>query len=309
MIAVFGPTAVGKSRVAVMVAERLAGEIVSVDSMQVYRGLPLLTDQPSPELQARIKHYLIATVPLAEEYSAALYVREARKALADIQRRGRLPLVVGGTGLYLQALMGGFSFAGRADEGTRAKWERFLREEGREAAYGELLRLDARAAALVDRENPRRLVRALEAAESRGASIAAERERLWSGPESIAGGIVITGLERQRGELYAAIDSRVDGMLATGAIDEVREARRGPVSRTAARSIGFSELSEFLDGRLSLEAAAAAIKQRSRRYAKRQLTWMRKMPDIARIDLSGSSTRAAAQTIIELFESLGMNGR
>lgn len=296
IVSIFGPTAVGKSRVAVEVASALGGEIISADSMQVYRGLPILTDQPSHELLHKVQHHLIATVPLDVEYSAARYVSEASGVLSDIIERGKLPVIVGGTGLYLQALLGDFTFAGYGGMDIREKWVRYIGSEGIEAAYEELLELDPEAAALVDRNNPRRLARALEAAESEGPSIAEER-RLWASPE--ASGVLYFGLERDREDLYQAIDDRVDTMLAAGAIDEVRNALCGKVSRTASQTIGFAELTAYLEGGLTLEEVADSIKQRSRRYAKRQLTWMRKMPDIARIVLSAVEATDAGRTIIK----------
>ncbi|MBK5224988.1 MAG: tRNA (adenosine(37)-N6)-dimethylallyltransferase MiaA [Thermoleophilia bacterium] len=300
VVAIFGPTAVGKSRVAVEVARALKGEIVSADSMQVYRGLPIITDQPSPEMLAALSHHLVGTVGLEEEYSAGRFASEAAAMIIDIKTRGKLPLLIGGTGLYMRSLLGGFSFGGRSD-GARKKWQNFIREEGVEAGYRELSRLDPEAASTVDRENPRRLIRALEAAEAAtagaGEPLSVERERLWSADSPYRG--ISFGLMAPRSDLYRRIDERVDQMLDAGAVREVQEARQKVVSATAAQAIGFREISGFLDGLMSLEEAAAAIKQKSRRYAKRQLTWTRKMPDIVRIDLAGRSPATAAAAIIE----------
>ncbi len=301
IISIFGPTGVGKSRVAVAVAACLGGEIVSADSMQVYRGLPILTDQPSHELMQTVPHHLVGYLPLDEEYSAAQFVQDAVRAVAAIEVRGKMPLLAGGTGLYLRALLGDFSFAGEGEASARLDWQRFIAEEGDDAAWQELLQLDPQAAETVDRHNRRRLARALEAAESGGASISAERDRLWSAESAFD--VLSYGLEMERQELYSRIDDRVDAMLVEGAIDEVRRARRGTVSRTAGQAIGFVELSDFLDGKLSLAEAAEMMKKKSRRYAKRQLTWMRKMPDIVRIDLTGSGIEAAAGDIIERIQS------
>jgi tRNA dimethylallyltransferase len=306
MIAIFGPTAVGKSRVAVEVAKRCKGEIVSADSMQVYRGLSILTDQPGPDLLKAVPHHLVGSISPDREYNAALFVRDAEKCLEGIVSRGAVPVLAGGTGLYLRALLGGFSFAGTGEEGSRRRWERFIAEEGCEAAWEELEQMDAEAAAAVDRKNPRRLARALEAAkaalESRSGAML-ERERMWS-PDSPYKAFSF-GLEMDRGELYRRIDARVGEMFERGAVEEVRRTRRGGVSRTAAQAIGFRDICDYLDGNASLEDAIAAIRQRSRRYAKRQLTWMRKMPDIARIDLSAGDVAAAAGTIIERIRTEG----
>lgn len=303
IVAIFGPTAVGKSRVAVEVARALDGEIVSADSMQVYAGLPVLTDQPSPEAMAEVPHHLVAEVPLDEEYSAARYCREARSVIEDVARRGKLPLLVGGTGLYIRGLLGGLSFAARPASNVRRRWEKFIREKGKAAARLELERLDPDAAATVDSNNPRRLARALEAAASAGPSVASERHKLWS-PDS-AYRVYSFALESPRAALYQAIDDRVDKMFSSGAVEEVRLALRGDVSRTAAQAIGFKEIREYLDGGVTLEQAAEAIKAKSRRYAKRQLTWMRKMPDIVRIDVAGRTPIQAAGEILSRLRHSG----
>lgn len=291
----------GKSRVAVSVAGALGGEIVSADSKQVYRGLPILTDQPSPEMLASVPHHLVGVVPLDEEYSAARFSREAGAAITGIVRRGGVPLLVGGTGLYLRALLGGFSFAGYGGDGSRGKWRDFIREEGVSTAFSELERVDPVAAATIDRQNTRRVARALEAAEAvasgSGKPVSAERDRLWSADSPYR--VVSFGLVTPRKDIYRLIEERVDRILVSGAVEEVRAAREGHVSDTASQAIGFSEISDYLDGRKALEEVAASIKQKSRHYAKRQLTWMRKMPDIVRIDLAGRTPATAATTIIE----------
>lgn len=300
LIAIYGPTAVGKTHVAVAVAREVGGEIISADSMQVYRGLPVITDQPSPAEIGEIPHHLIGEVELSEEYSAARFAEEAAALIEDIAARGRLPLLVGGTGLYNRALLGGFSFAARGTGESRRRYEELVRREGVEAGLAELERLDPRSATVIDASNPRRLVRALEAASAAGPAIASERERLWSAESPYR--LLSFGLFMPLQELDRLIDARVDGMLAAGALDEVEEARLGEVSRTAAQAIGFKELSACLDGQLSLDEAAEAIRKKSRRYARRQLTWMRKMPDIARIDLAAGGAQAAAAQISERIQ-------
>lgn len=303
VVAIFGPTAVGKSRVAVAVAKKLGGEIISADSMQVYQGLPILTDQPTGEMLAAVPHHLVAAVDPGEEYSAAEFARMASSLISEIDARGNLPLVVGGTGLYMRALLGGFSFAGSGGREMKQKWEAHVREVGVEAAFKELERIDPDSAATVDRDNPRRLARALESAENatsgNGVTMSAERRRLWSDESPYR--VLSFGLMTPRDEIYRQIDERVKRMLEEGAIEEVRKIRLGKISVTAAQAIGYREMSDYLDGLVSLDDAAAAIRQKSRRYAKRQLTWMRKMPDIVRIDVAGRASDAVAAVIIDHF--------
>ncbi|MDO8736466.1 MAG: tRNA (adenosine(37)-N6)-dimethylallyltransferase MiaA [Thermoleophilia bacterium] len=301
ILAIFGPTAVGKSRVAVAVAKKLGGEIVSADSMQVYRGLPILTDQPTADMLAEVPHHLIAAIDPEEEYSAAEFARLAEPLICDIGDRGNLPMIVGGTGLYLRALLGGFSFAGSGGRSMKQKWDEHVRQVGVEAAFRELQTTDPDAAACIDRDNPRRLARALESAEvassATGNSTAAERHRLWSAESPYR--VLSFALTAPREDLYRQIDLRVERMLTEGAVDEVRLLRESRVSVTAAQAIGFRELCAYLDGQVTLEEAAATIRQKSHRYAKRQLTWMRKMPDIVRIDVAGLAPDAIATAIID----------
>lgn len=296
VVAVYGPTAVGKSRVAVEVALALGGEIVSADSMQVYRGLPGLTDQPAAALLAAVPHHLVGVVPLSEEYNAVRFARDAGAAMRGIAGRDALTLLAGGTGLYIRALLGDFSFDAGSDPEVRRKWEEFIWDRGAAAARAELERLDPKAFRVVDTDNPRRLVRALEAAEADGLSLAGERGRQWSGDSPYQ--VLSFGLQTDREELYAGIERRVDDMLQTAALPEVEAALRGNVSRTVAQAIGFEEVAAHLRGEISLADAATRIKQRSRRYAKRQLTWMRKMPDIVKIDMAGRDAAQAASEII-----------
>lgn len=301
MAAIFGPTAVGKSGIALEAAQLLDAEIVSADSMQVYRGLPILTDQPSAAMLGAVRHHLIAAVDLAEEYSAGRFAREAAAAIGDINERGKLPLLVGGTGLYIRSLLGGFSFAGRADGEERAKWRELIEEQGTAAALAELSMLDPKAAQAIDSRNERRLLRALEAAVSEGPSFSEERDRLWSAQSPYL--VRSFGLFEERERLYRRIDARVDQMLAGGAVEEVRSALAGEVSRTAARAIGFEDIRAYLAGKQTLVEAGQAIKQKSRRYAKRQLTWMRKMPDIARIDVAGRQVAEVAREVAARIEA------
>ena len=305
IVAIFGPTAVGKSRIAADVAQALDGEIVSADSMQLYVGLPVLTDQPDAGLLKAVRHHLVGIIPLEEEYSAGRYAKEAGGIIRDINGRKKLPLVVGGTGLYIRALLGGFSFAGKGDRQARNKWEELVKEHGTAAAMAQLNLLDPEAAAAIDSRNHRRLVRVLEAAEGKSPQESFERDRLWSSDSPY--GVLCIGLVESRDELNRRIDERVDTMLTGGVIDEVNKARRMTVSRTVSQAIGFKDICEYLDGQASLADTAVSIKRKSRRYAKRQLTWMRKMPDIVRIDLAGRLASEAAEEIIELIGSHRQN--
>jgi tRNA dimethylallyltransferase len=299
IIAIYGPTAVGKSRIAVEVAKALSGEIISADSMQVYEGIPIITDQPSAHLLATVPHHLVGFTSLDEEYSAALFAEDAATAINDITARNHLPIIVGGTGLYIRSLIGGFSFAG-TDETSRQNWEDYVDKHGIPAALTKLKELDPQAATVIDGENPRRLIRALEAA-STGEPVTAERERLWSIKSPYQ--VISFALETERKRLNERIDDRVDHMLAGGVIEEVKAALTGEISRTASQAIGLQEIRKHLDEGASIEDTAAAIKQKSRNYAKRQLTWMRKMSDVARIDVADRTVEEAAAEIVKHIQA------
>ncbi len=291
-----GPTALGKTEIAVCLAERLAGEIVSADSMQVYAGLPLLTNQPSGAQLARVPHHLVAAVPPTCEFSVAEYARLAHAALDDIRRRGRRAILEGGSGLYIRAALGGLSFGTPPDKDLRRRLEAQAASDARKVA-ARLESLDDETARRVDLANPRRLVRALEIVLTQGAPLsAAQRDGLWGGDTRYPH--VLFALEASREELRRRSDERLDLMLARGLVDEVRGLwAAGSLSRTLTQAIGVREIVAYLDGASSLEEAAAAMKTRTRRYVGRQLTWMRKLPDAVRIPAGGRSPADVAADI------------
>lgn len=301
IVSIFGATAVGKSRVAAIVAHDLGGEVISADSMQIYRGLPILTDQPGEELLQMAPHHLVAHVGLDEEYNAARYSGEAAAVIGRLQSNGVLPVLSGGTGLYVRSVVAGLEFPGNDDAGVRSKWEEFVANEGLEAGLEELASMDPEAAVRVDGRNPRRVIGSLVRADTREGGRDDRQDRLWSARSPYE--TLSFGLELERRELYRRIDERVGEMLERGVLDEVARARSGKVSRTASQAIGYRTICDHLDGKLTLEQVAECIRQDSRRYAKRQLTWMRKMPDVVKIDLTGSSLEAASETIIARIRS------
>ena len=296
VVGLIGPTALGKTDIAICLAERLGGEIVSADSMQVYTGLPLLTNQPSAAQLARVPHHLVAAVPPTCEFSVAQYARLAHAAMDDVSRRERWVILEGGSGLYVRAALGGLSFGTPPDVELRRRLEAQATGDTRGLA-ARLQSLDPETAARVDLANPRRVVRALEIVLTQGTPLStAQRDRLWSGQTRYPH--ILFALEAAREELHRRSDERVDLMLARGLVDEVRHLRAaGTVSRTLAQAIGVREIGAYLDGTSSLEEAAAAIKTRTRRYVSRQLTWMRKLPDAARIPAGGSSPADVAANI------------
>ena len=298
MVVVFGPTASGKTAVAVELAELLGAEIVTADSMQLYAELPILTNQPTLEEARRVPHHLVGVVDPSTTFSVAQYASLAQREIDAILVRGLRVVVEGGSGLYVRAALGGLSFGPPPDAALRARLQRRLQDEGPAALRAELARRDPATAAVVDLANPRRVARALEAVLITGGPVdPAGRAALWR-PGTRYEHVVIA-LDAEREWLRPRIDERVDWMVAAGALEEVRDARaRGPLSTTLQQAIGVREIAAHLDGRMTVEEAAAQMKTRTRRLVRRQTTWMRKLPAAARIAVTGRPPRATAERIV-----------
>ncbi len=260
-----GPTGVGKSEFAVQLAERIGGEIVGADAFQVYDGLPILTAQPGLELRARVPHYLIGEIPLNESFNVAAYLRLASHRIAEIRARGRVAVVVGGTGLYLRGLIHGLADLPTMDEDLRATLEQLPLAELQRKLSG----LDPLGFAGIDAKNPRRLIRALEVCILTGRPFSSFQEQ-WSNAPA-ANGVL---LQMSRSRLYDRINQRTAGMFAAGVVEEVSAA--GSISPTAQQVLGFREIQSLLAGGNDVPRCIEAIQQQTRRYAKRQLTWFRR---------------------------------
>ena len=268
VIGIFGPTASGKSRVAEAVAERLPAELVSADAMQVYRGLPILTNQ-SP---AR----LVAIWPLDHEGSVGEYAPLAHAAIDEILAEGRTPVVVGGTGLYLRAALAELALPPRPASGARERWSARYDAEGGAALHELLAELDPASAAAVHPNDRRRVVRALELAEG-GESLTPQRDTLWSGETRRP--TVIAGLSVNPEVVAARIERRTREMFDAGVEDEVRAALARPLSETARKTLGLDEVAS-----LPRDEAIDAIAARTRRYAAYQRKWMRRVPGLVMVD-------------------------
>jgi len=294
---------VGKSAVAENVALALGGQIVSADSMQVYRGMDIGTAK-TPADERRVPYHCVDIVDPDVAYSAALYQHDARAAIANIRAEGNLPMVVGGTGLYVRAALDEMDFpAGEVASPLREELEQLAADEGAAALHARLEAADPDAAALIHPNNVRRVVRALEMAES-GRPYAAQVAR-FSERRAFYLRTLLVGITMDRGQLYSRVDARVDAMLDRGLLQEVRrllaEGHRHPL--TSAQAIGYKELVAVLDGERTLEDATSVIKQATRRYVKRQLTWFRADPRVVWVDVTDLSPGQAALAVIDLVES------
>ncbi|MCS6845605.1 MAG: tRNA (adenosine(37)-N6)-dimethylallyltransferase MiaA [Caldilineales bacterium] len=289
LVAIVGPTAVGKSALALEAAQRLGGEIVSADSRQIYRGMDIGTDKPTPEQRRRVPHHLLDVVEPDQVFTLAQYQRAAYNAIADIHERGRLPLLVGGTGLYVRAVLEGLHIPEvPPDPALRQELEAFAQAEGAQALHARLAALDPDAARRIDPRNVRRVVRALEVTLLTGVPISRLQQ---ASPPPFR--VLRIGLTRPRPVLYARIDRRVDAMIEAGLVEEVRrllEAGYSP-SLPALTGLGYRQIIQYLQGELSLAEAVAAIKQQTRRFVRQQATWFRlDDPQIRWFDLELASS-------------------
>lgn len=276
-----GPTAVGKTALALELARAYDAEIISVDSMQVYRYLDIGTAKATPEERRLVPHHLIDIVDPDEDYSLARFLADAAKALADIGRRGKAALLTGGTGLYLRGLREGIFDLGPVDEQLRAELARRLAEEGGAALHTELQRLDPESAGRIHPNDRQRLLRALEIFYHSGIPwsehLRQSRQHALLPPE-----VPVIGLACQRDILYERINRRVESMLAAGLIDEVQgllDRGYGP-ELPPMQAIGYRHMVQYLNGSWTLEQARELLARDTRRYAKRQLTWFRQTAGI-----------------------------
>ena len=283
---IVGPTATGKSELAADVAREIGAEIVSADAFQIYRGLDLLTAKPDASTLSKAPHHLIGTTPLHEEMNAEKYRRAASRAIEEIHSRGKLAIVVGGSGLYIKALTHGLAPLPESDQKLREK----LNAMSLEKLQAQLAELDPEAAQKIDLKNRRRVVRAVEicllVGKPASAVVAGGAEPGKSVKPRPRSASAATGVFvfHDREELYAHINQRVEAMFENGVIEEVQAA--GKASSTASQMIGFREIRQLLDGEMSITQCVAAIQQATRRYAKRQLTWFRRQTSFSSLNLS-----------------------
>jgi tRNA dimethylallyltransferase len=302
LVVLLGPTASGKTSLALHLAEQLGGEIVSCDSVAVYRELEIGTAKPSPEERRRVPHHLIDVAAVTDQLTAGDYARMARQAIREIQARGRLPIVVGGTGLYLRALLEGLFAGPPRSEELRARLRDRAANRGPEHLHRLLRRLDPAAAGAIHANDTPKIIRALEV------SLSARRPmtEMWrEGRDPLRGfHILRLGLNPDRNALYERINHRARAMFSAGLVEETRAllGKYGPVR--ALESLGYKQAAQYLDGELSLEAAISAAQQGHRNYAKRQMTWFRREPDVHWVHGFGSDGEVQRESLDQVTEKM-----
>jgi tRNA dimethylallyltransferase len=300
---IVGPTASGKSELAADVAQELSAEIVSADAFQIYHGLDLLSAKPDPVTLAKAPHHLVGKVPLSEEMNAEKFRQLALSAIAEIHSRGKIAVVVGGSGLYIKVLTHGLSITSAADADLRAQ----LNELSLADLQEKLRNVDP--GTTVDLKNRRRVVRAIEVTVLSGRPASEQRGEWKSVEAALSGGaanlpaVVGVFVFRDRDDLYERINRRVARMFDSGVIEEARAS--GPISETASKMIGFREIRDLIAGKLSAAECIAAIQRATRRYAKRQLTWFRRQTNFQPLNLSVLSHVEAVKRISQFAETFG----
>jgi len=302
ILCITGPTASGKSALALSLAQQLGGEIVSADSMQVYRGMDIGTAKPSVEERSLVPHHMLDVCDPSEGYSAGRYAAEAALCVDAVFSRGRVPIVVGGTGMYINALLSGGELPDRpGDPSARQALFEYAELHGANALHARLAKLDPESAGRLHPNDVKRVARALEVNEQTGHAVSDFTGLSLTAQPRYDAEIYALRFE-ERSVLYSRIDRRVDDMITCGLLDEVRGLVEAGVPRicTAMQAIGYKELLPVLDGSRALSAAVGDIKQGSRRYAKRQLTWFRRDGRIKWLTLSGEEH---VKNILEKFFS------
>ena len=309
VLCVVGPTACGKTKMGVLLAQKYNGEVVSIDSMQIYKGMTIGTAAPPAVETGGIPHHMVAVADPGDNWSVARFAEAADHCIQDILRRNKLPVLVGGTGLYLDAIIAGRNFAPGASGGTvRRELERELATGGIKPLLTQLQEVDPASAEKLHPSDTKRILRALEVYRESGKTISQHNAETQSLPKKYDP--IYIGLAfRDREDMKALIDQRVDRMMEDGLPEEVRALRDAGVPRdsTALQAIGYKELLSALDGERTTAEAAEEIKLRSRQYAKRQLTWLRRNPDIHWIFWEKERNFAAAlQIATEILTAEGL---
>lgn len=306
LVILTGPTAVGKTALSIGLAQAIGGEIISADSMQVYRYMDIGSAKIMPEEMQGVPHHLVDVLEPWEEFNVVRFQQMAKKACEEIWERGHIPIVTGGTGFYIQALLYDIDFT-ENDEDTafRKEMEELAAREGGEVLYERLKQVDPASAEAIHANNTKRVIRALEFYEKTGTPISAHNEEQKQKESPYA--FLYAVLTRERGILYDRIDRRVDIMMEQGLVEEVRSLKERGCTRqmVAMQGLGYKEVLDHLDGKMTLDEAVYIIKRDTRHFAKRQMTWFRREKDVTFVEMDG---RQEAEVLQEILEQLRIRG-
>jgi len=303
-IAIVGPTGIGKSEVALALAQKIPADIIVVDSMQVYRGMEVGTGKPSKKIRTGIPHHGLDLVEPEESFDVARYVKEVTPSIKAVWQARRLPLLVGGSGLYLRALLDGLSQAPGRDPVLRKRFLIEGRKGGAIALHKKLREVDPDSADRIHPHDLRRTVRALEVYHATGRTLSAWNRETTQGICFNLEGSLLVGLTQDRELLYRRIEERIDRWLADGWLEEARGLHSRPLSQTAREALGYKELFAYLEGRCGQEETISLIKRNTRRYAKRQWGWFRADPRIEWIRMENIAPEVVADQILDRFRAL-----
>lgn len=307
VVVIEGPTASGKTSLGVELSERLNGEIVSADSMQIYEGMDIATAKPTKAELERVRHHLIGFVSPCESYSAYRFKDDAMKAVFDIHSRGKLPLIVGGTGLYIDTLLDNLEFFDtETDEKLRASLYEREKNEGAASLYAMLKRLDPVSAEKIHENNTKKIIRALEVYYQTGRTLS-EQTALSKLNESPLDPVIISLTAKNRDFLYDRINKRVDLMASSGLVAEAESFFRLYGVKTAGQAIGYKELLPYFNGEISLDEALESLKKQTRHYAKRQLTWFRRNEKAHCLNIDEYSSRELADEAVKIINERRTN--
>ncbi len=302
IIVLLGPTGVGKTAASVLLAKELNTEIISADSMQIYRHMDIGTAKPSEAERSGIRHHMIDVVEPSEAYSAGRYINDVTPIIEALFQQNKTPIIVGGTGLYIKAMTRGI-FSGPSSDLELRDGLLAREEEHKGSLYAHLCEIDPEAANRIERNNIRRIIRAIEVCMKSGSSISSlQKDHTMPLPYDF----IKIGITRHREELYQMIDARVDAMFRSGLVDEVRALMQMGPDRTPLQAIGYKEIARYLNQEIDLQEAERLIKRNSRRYAKRQFTWFRQEQAINWIDATGMKNgvqvfQAVKQALCDIF--------
>lgn len=293
IIFIVGPTATGKSEIAVKLAKKINGEIISCDSMAIYTGMDIVSSKPAKHLQKEIPHHLIDIVIPGKEYNVAHFVKEVNNKIRDILKRKKVPIIVGGSGLYVDSLLFGIFKEGVKDVVLRRRLEDEARERGNEYLYNKLKEIDPKAAEKIHPNNLRRVIRALEVCLSSGKKFSEVRQECSGLMDKYE--VRIFGLNLERNKLYQRIDERVDKMFEQGLVQEIKSLLEKKLGKTVRQALGIKEVEGFLKREYDLERAKYLLKRNTRHFAKRQLTWFRRNKEITWLDASQGNRKLLAE--------------